>query len=54
MYNSVKLQLLFILVLIAFLSSCSKDESDNFDPETGSFKGRVQKVIITWITEPER
>jgi hypothetical protein len=49
----IKIKMLSILVVIACFSSCSKDESENFDPETGSFKGRVQKVVITSITESE-
>ena len=56
-YNTMKnhssLYSILLLLSIPVFFSCSKDESDNFDPETGSFKGRVQKVIITWITEPE-
>jgi len=53
MKKNILLKLLSILLIVVWFSSCSKDESENFDPETGSYKGRVQKVIITRITESE-
>lgn len=43
--HSSSLALLFLSICI--FSSCSKDESDNFDPDTGSFKGKLQKIIMT-------
>jgi hypothetical protein len=47
MKNHSSLYSILLLLSIPVFFSCSKDESDNFDLETGSFKGKLQKIILT-------
>jgi len=47
-YRSIVLFMIFGLTY-----SCSKDDSEKFDPETGSFEDKLHKILITRISDTE-